>query len=296
MENNELREECNKVIEKYKNDLFNNKKCIAAYLLGSFSHDKIWKWSDIQIEVICDDGYKGNKNYTLYEDEMYVSLNIHTLTEFKNFIGKFNVDDHMWKAFSKGKVLFSKDIMLDELFEEAYYIGDVDKQKEMLLGFSNVVYYLNKAEKNFYIKENIENVVYFIPQIVEGIAWLEVTKHKEIPEREITPQGKRLNPEFFAKVYDPFIEKRVDKSVIKDILDSCVMYLEENTKMVYLPIIEYLEKNGNLEYFKYETRPHGFGINYEWLVRCGIAERYGIPEKNPILNDTAYRLGYRLKR
>ncbi len=109
------------------------------------------------------------------------------------------------------------------------------------------------------------------------------------------PQGKRLNPEIFAKIYDPILEYKVDYDVVKSILENCVAYLEENTKMVYQPIITYLEQHGNLEHFRYDTRPHGFGINYEWLVRYGIAERYGVPEKVSFLKAPVYKLGYRLR-
>ena len=87
------------------------------------------------------------QNYTLIEDGMPVILNIFTLTAFKRFIGTVNTDDFIWKAFSKSRKLFSKDFILDELFEDAFYIGEVDKQKELLLGFSGAVYYLNKAYK-----------------------------------------------------------------------------------------------------------------------------------------------------
>ena len=294
MEDRELRERCNMTIEEMKTKLYDDKKCIAAYLLGSFSHDKIWEWSDIQIEIIFDDGYKGKKNYTLYENGMNVVLNIHTLTEFKNYIRSFNVDDFLWKAFSKSKKLFSKDIMMDELFDEAFYIGEIDKQKEMLLGFSGAVYYLNKAEKNFYIKNNIENTIYFIPQIAENIAWIEIFKNKQIPEREIIPQGKKLNPVVFSQIYDPLYEKKVDYDVVKKVLDNCVEYLECNTRTIYQPVIEHLEKYGNLECFKYETRPHGFGINYEWLVRYGLVERYGIAEKVSFMDKIVYKTGYRM--
>lgn len=65
--------------------------------------------------------------------------------------------------------------------------------------------------------------------------------------------------------------------------------------MVYRPVIQYLKEHGSLEGFKYETRPHGFGINYEWLVRCGLAERYGIPGRAAIWDKEVCRMGYRLK-
>jgi len=294
MEDQSLKECCDRIIENMYAELYEDKHCIAAYLLGSASHDKIWEWSDIQIAVILDDGYKGKMYYTLFEEGMYIALNIYTLTEFKNFIGTIRIDDFMWKAFSKSKKIFSKDCILDELLEEAYYIGEVDKQKEMLLGFSGAVYYLNKAEKNFYVKENIENAIYFIPQIVENIALIEIIKNKQIPERELIAQGKKLNGTIFEKIYDPLFKGKVDYVTVKSILENCVSYLKDNTRMVYQPIISYLEEHGNLENFRYETREHGFGINYEWLVRYGIVERYGIPEKISFLKQVE-KLGYRMK-
>ncbi len=299
MENSQIREQYNHIIEKIKISLYAEKQCIAAYLLGSASHDLLWEWSDLQIAVILEDGYKGKPYYSLYDEDLFVALNLYSLTAFKEFIGAFRADDYMWKAFAKSTKLFSKDSMLDEWMEDAFYVGEVDRQKEMLLGFSGAVYYLNKAEKNFYIKENFENTLYFIPQIAENIAWVEIFKHREIPERELIPQGRRLTPDIFKKIYDPLFSLNLSenkdslKENLKNILEQTVSYLKENTSFVYQPVLAYLEKYGNLEGFRYETRPHGFGINYEWLVRCGIVRRYGIPEKIPFLKQ-AETLGYYL--
>lgn len=295
MENQLLREYCNVIIERISDRLYHDRKCIAAYLLGSFSHDAIWEWSDIQVEAVYDDDYRGKTSYRLYEDGMCAILNLHTLTRFRTFIGNGNVDDFRWIAFSKGKKLFSKDFLLDELFDDAFHIGALDRQKEMLLGFSGAVYYLNKAEKNLYIKGNLENAIYFIPQLAENIAWIEICKAGQLPEREVIPQGRRINPEIISLIYDPLYEKGANREVAEAILKHCAEYLKQHTESVYEPIIQYLREHGNLEGFKYETRPHGFGINYEWLVRCGLAERYGIPEKTSILDREICRLGYRVK-
>lgn len=294
MEEQAFREKCNRIIQNIGEKLQEDERCIGAYLLGSASHDQIWEWSDLQIAVVLDDGYKGDKYYTLYEEGMQVALNVDTLTAFKRFIGTVHIDDFMWKAFSKCTKIFTRDFLLDELLEEAFCIGDVAQQKEMLLAFSGAVHYLNKAEKNFYIKENIENAVYFIPQIAENIALIEIIKNKQVPERELIAQGKRWNRTIFEKIYDILFKGKVDCAIVRSVLESCVSYLEDNTRLVYQPVISHLKKYGDLENFRYETRPHGFGINYEWLVRTGIAERYGIPVKISFLKQ-AEKLGYRLK-
>lgn len=294
MEYRTLKERCDHIIETMKERLYADKRCIAAYLLGSASHDTLWEWSDIQIAVVLDDDYKGKRYMTLLEEEMRVALNVYTLSAFKQFIGTVRVEDFLWKAFSKGTKLFSKDFILDELLDEAFEIGEIDRQKEMLLCFSGAVYYLNKAEKNFFIKGNSENAVYFIPQIAENIALMEIFENKRIPERELIPQGKRLNGAVFEKIYDPLFSGKADDTVIKSILEHCAAYLMSRTEQVYQPVLSYLKEHGSLEGFRYETRPHGFGINYEWLVRCGIAERYGIPERISFLKH-AQTCGYRMK-
>lgn len=296
MEDHKLREKCNIIIERMRATFFENKKCIAAYLLGSMSHDVIWEWSDIQLAVVFDDGYKGKSYYKLIEDDMFVALGVYTLTSFKDFISKIDLDNFLWKAFSKSTTLFSKDIVLDDLLEDAFYIGDREREESMLLSFSGAVYYLNKAEKNLYIKKDLDNVIYFIPQIVENIACIEIMKGKQIFERELIPQGKRLNPELFKEIYDPLFGGALEEPVLKTILTSCVEYLESNTDMVYQPVISHLQKYGNLEYFKYLTKPHGFGLNYDWLVRVGIAERYGIPETISFFKEPVYKLDYQLTK
>ena len=108
----------------------------------------------------------------------------------------------------------------------------------MLLGFSGAVYYLNKAEKNLYIKENLENAVYFIPQLAENIAWIEICKAGQIPEREVIPQGRRINPEIISQIYDPLYAKGATREVAKAILERCAAYLKEHTESVYQPVIQ----------------------------------------------------------
>lgn len=44
------------------------------------------------------------------------------------------------------------------------------------------------------------------------------------------------------------------------------------------------------------TKPNGFGLNYDWLVRVGIAERYGVPEKISFFKEPVYKLDYQLKK
>jgi len=79
MEDQSLKECCDRIIENMYAELYEDKHCIAAYLLGSASHDKIWEWSDIQIAVILDDGYKGKMYYTLFEEGTFHAQTVRVL-------------------------------------------------------------------------------------------------------------------------------------------------------------------------------------------------------------------------
>lgn len=295
MQNRELKEKFDvalcSVVEKFKQD----KKCLAAFLVGSMSHDLIWEYSDLEILAIYDDSYKGPSNFNLLEHDVQVVVNIRKRNTFKDYLGSADVSDYWFCALSKSTLLFSKELTLKEFFEDIFYIGERDMEIEMLLGFSEAVYYLNKAEKNFRVKRDSPNAIYFLFHLARGIAWLEVARNRLFPEREIIQQASELNPNLFSRIYAPLFYELVTDKIIDEILRTCHKYLEDNTMVVYQRFISYLKEHGTLKDFSMETRKHGFGINYNWLYRMNLVERYVEPIK--INNQTTefYQFGYRLK-
>ncbi len=295
MEKPELRKRfekaLNSLVDKFKKD----KKCLAAFLVGSMSHDLIWEWSDLQVLLVYDDSYKGPIDYHLFEHDVQVVLNIRRRSAFKDYLGSTDVSDYFFCALSKSRLLFVKDITLKEHFEDIFYIGDRDREIEMLLGFSEAIYYLNKAEKNFRVKRNRANAIFFLVQLAQGIAWMEVARQRLIPEREIITQASQLKPELFAQIYDLLFKEPVTDQMIDQILTTCHEYLKDNTLEVYRPIISYLNEHGTLKDFHLKTREHGFGINYEWLYRMGIVDVYVEPIRINNQTEEFYQIGYRIK-
>lgn len=299
MENFEIRERFNIAKDSFINKIKKNKKCLAAFLIGSVSHDLIWEWSDLQILLIFDDGYKWSCN-NLIEHDVPIVINVRTKTNFIDYLSSANVSDYYFCALSKSTPLFVKDTVIQECFEDMFYIGDRDREVEMILSFSNAVYCMNKAEKNFYIKRNTENTTYFLFRAADAIAYLEVAKHRIIPEREIIAQAKKLNPELFQKIYECMIKKSVTDSMLAEIINMNLRYLEENTAEVYRPVLEHLKKHGNLDKFSMPTRPDSFGIDLLWLYRMGILDRVIEPSKiasqNEEFSTYKYVLSERYKR
>ena len=132
MENQFLKEKSTHIIQQVQDDLYAHKQCVAAYLLGSYSHDKVWEWSDIEIAVILDDDYKGKPYYDLYAEDRWLSLNVYTLTNFKEFIETVNEIhaigedmDHLFLHFNVDKEALSS------IREELKIIrGQINKTKD----------------------------------------------------------------------------------------------------------------------------------------------------------------------
>ena len=294
MENTDFRRQFNAAKDNFITKIKKNKKCLAAFLIGSGSHDLIWEWSDLQILLIFEDGYKFPK-VNLIENDIPIVLDIRTKTNFLQYLASANVADYYFCALSKSTLLFTKDPVIQESFDDIFYIGDRDKEAEMLLGFSSAVWCMNKAEKNFHIKNNIPNTIYFLFQTADAIAWIEVAKHRLFPEREIVAQAKQLNPQLFQKIYDPMIYESITDNMVGEILSTNLCYLKENTEEVYRPVLEYLRKHGNLDKFSMPVRPGGMGIDLLWLYRMGILDRELESTKITAQNDEFFAYKYVLK-
>ncbi|MGL4346205.1 MAG: hypothetical protein ACRCTE_13485 [Cellulosilyticaceae bacterium] len=287
-----FKEATESILSKVRED----KSCIAAILIGSTSHDVVWEWSDLELVLIYKDSYTGPAHLCLLEQDVRVNLTLFTCSSLTKYLNSTDLSDVFYCALSKGTMLFCEDEEVEDLFEDAFYLGKREQEIEQLLGFANAVYYLNKVEKNLQVKGDVENAYYFMTFFNEGLAWLEVAKKGLLPEREIIKQGKALHPELFVKTYDSIIQAGLDVTIIHQALKDGEMYLRSETERVYRPIIAHLKTYGTIKDFKLPTRPHGFGINYEWLVRYGLAERYAEPITNNRQLKGLEKLGYQLKR
>lgn len=272
MENTELRKQFNMAKDSFIEKIEKNKKCLAAFLYGSNSHDLIWEWSDLQILIIIEDGYKWPIMNAI-EHDIPINTDVRKKTDFLKLMASATMTHIDICTFSKSTPLFVKDPVIQKCFDDMFYIGERDKEAEMILGFSHVVWCMNKAEKNYYVKKNVENTIYFLFKAAETIAWLEVAKHKLFPEREIIAQAKLLNPELFQKIYDRMIYEPVTESLAEEILMINLDYLKKNTEEVYRPVLVHLQKYGDLDKFSMPMRSNGYGLDLLWLCRMGILER-----------------------
>ena len=123
MENAELRNQFNSAKDNFVEKIQKNKKCLAAFLIGSVSHDLIWEWSDLQILLIFEDSYKFPA-IRIIENDVPIEVVVRTKTNFLDYLATANVADYYFCGLSKSTPLFVKDPIIQERFDDIFYIGD----------------------------------------------------------------------------------------------------------------------------------------------------------------------------
>ena len=283
----ELRDQFNIAKDSFIEKIKKNRKCLAAYLYGSLSHDLIFEWSDLQMFLVFEDGYKWTAP-VLIENGIDINPRVWTKSKFLEWIASTDLEDWDFRGLSKSTLLFVKDPIIKESVDDIFYIGERDKEVEMSIGFSQAIYAMNKAEKNFYVKKNTENAVHYLFMAANAIAWIEVAKQRIFHEREVVLQAKKFNPELFRKIYDPMLYESITDNMVSEILTLNMEYLKENTELVYRPVLEYLKKHGTTDRF---SMPRG-SLDLTWLYRMGILEKEIMPTKISSQNDEFFTYKY----
>ncbi|MTI96935.1 MAG: hypothetical protein FH749_15945 [Firmicutes bacterium] len=203
MENQELRARFQAALAGIVSKFRADSKCLAGLLIGSMSHDLIWEWSDLQVLFVYDDSYKGPRQYWLLEHDAPVLVDIWRRSAFREYLESADVSDYFFCALSKSTLLFAQDPTLNEYIEDIFYIGNRDREVEMLLGFSEAVYYLNKAEKSYSVKKDSTNAQYYLFHIAQAIAWIEVARARLPRSGNSSPRP----PGFAPSCSRPFISR-----------------------------------------------------------------------------------------
>ncbi|MFX0091154.1 MAG: hypothetical protein ACFFBD_05265, partial [Candidatus Hodarchaeota archaeon] len=163
------------------------------------------------------------------------------------------------------------------------HIGDRDKELMLMAIRSDAAYYIDKAEKWLYVKNNVDQSFYYLVSLVRVIAQIEVIINGQVPLREVILQALTLNPTFFKKIYTDLIHKKKDKEALQRVLALIKQYLDDKSSTIYRPILKYLADVGEERSWS-ELDQHfgleklGLGINYSVLAQEGII----FPTSSPI--------------
>jgi len=185
---------------------------------------------------------------------------------------------------SQCKLLFSKDESIVAWLQESDRVGARDQEYQLLRKATTVLYDLAKAEKWFYVKEDVHYSFVWIMYTVNALAQVEVVLNGEAPSREVIHQALKYNPTFFNAVYTELIDGPKDRETIPKALGLLNAYLEQVAERLFMPLLTYLaEADGsrtiseiNATFRKKVQRSDLLEV-CEWLARKGIIEKVAAP-------------------
>ncbi|MEM7131659.1 MAG: nucleotidyltransferase domain-containing protein [Chloroflexota bacterium] len=287
----EVRERYQAALNALTEKLEQDRYILAAIVYGSAARGEAWEKSDIDLEIIEQDGLgRNSRGLWLVEEGINISAHIYSRSEFKRLVDGALQGSVSHSIRSHAKVLFCKDESIEAWFNESDEIGERDKEFQLLRCGAGIPSLLDKCEKWLYAKDDPEYSFVWIMYVVNGLARIEVVMNGEAPGREVIHQALRYNPTFFKAVYTDLIHGPKDRDTIEKALDLLNGYMRERAQVVFKPILDYLNEADGIrtatemnEFFRKKVSgedifgPPDLFWAYEWLARHNIVEKISSP-------------------
>ncbi|MBN1580753.1 MAG: nucleotidyltransferase domain-containing protein [Anaerolineae bacterium] len=274
---------------------------LAVVLYGSLARGEAWDKSDIDLTIIEQDGLKQDTRSTwLVQDGINIFATVISRNRFKRELEGALQGSIVHSIRSQSKLLFSKDASIVAWFEESERIGARDQDMQLLRAASVVPYYVEKAQKWFCAKHDLDYCFLWIMYVVNNLARVEVVLNGEAPGREAIHQALKINPAFFDAVYVDLIHGPKSEEQIRQALDMIDAYLVERAHRLFKPVLDYLaEANGlctasDLDmHFRKKVQTSTLAGVYEWLADKQIIEKLAAPlrltkKSQVVLEEPAY--------
>lgn len=258
---------------------------LAAVLLGSLAHDVVWEKSDIDLLLVTQE-VKGRSGLSLVEDGVNIHAIVETRSAFRKLLEGSIQSSFMHSLLSKGRMLFSRDETLAELFEQRRHLGARDRQIQLLRTGAGVLPAVAKAEKWLHTRGDARYAYAWLLRAIDGLAAIEVLLHGEIVEREVVQQALRHNPAFFGAIYTALMDAPKTPESVGAALEAVERYLRARVRDLFGPILDHLAEAGgprsNTElnhHFSNEMGIEGCDSAYEWLADIDVITKVGVPAR-----------------
>jgi uncharacterized protein len=285
------------LVAKLKQDQY----VLAAILFGSLARGEAWAKSDIDLIIVQRDGREQDTRwYWLAEDGINISTSVVPRNRLKRLMEGALQGSFTHSIRAQSKLLFSKDETIAAWFEETNRIGARDQDYQLLRAVAVVPPLLDKAEKWFLVKKDLDYSFLWLLYVVNSLATVEVVLNGEAPGREVIHQALQYNPSFFHRVYTGLINGPRDAQAIQDALDRIDGYLVERADRLFKPVLDTLAEADGVRtaseldaHFQKKVQSTELFWVYEWLARKGIITKLAAPirltqKSRVVLEEPAY--------
>ena len=229
------------LVDQIKRD----KAVLAAILCGSLSHDTVWAKSDIDLMLITlDDRNVPASSVSLYADGINVHTHLMPRTQFRSVVEGAIHSSFEHSLFAKGRLLYTHDPSIADLFERLHDLGGRDMGIQLLHAATSALAALYKAHKWFITRGDLDYTALWILYAATALAKMEVIGARLLVDREVIPQALKLNPPFFKIVYTDLLNSKKTKAAVKAALDAADRYIADRTETLFAEVIDHLREAG----------------------------------------------------
>lgn len=282
------RERFEAALDALMEDVKRDDHILAAILCGSLSYDVVWDKSDIDLFLICTDDKKTSTHgLCLSEDDINIHATIQPRAEFRRQLEASIRNTFGHSMFARGRLLYSKDPSIDEIFSELAKIGAHDIQIQLMNSAQFALGLLYKAKKWLEVKDDPPYTARWIVETATQLGEVEVSLAGELVDREALTRALELRPQLFETIYLNLFTEEVEREALVKAIDAIDEYLEERAERLFEPILEYFGEQGGeprsvtdiSHYFRRNLGTHGVVLACEWLADIGLIERATTPVK-----------------
>lgn len=229
------------LVEQVKRD----RSILAAILCGSLSHDTVWDKSDIDLALITIDDKKTEEtSRSLYADGLNVHAFLMQRGVFRQIVEGSIRNSFMHSLLAKGRLLYTHDETISDLFERLHAIGERDTQVQLLRAATHALAPIYKAHKWFVTRGDLDYTALWILYAATPLAQIEVLGRKLLVDREVVPQAMKLNPDFFRVVYADLLNGRKTRKNVEAALDAVDAYVAERRAALFSLVVDHLREVG----------------------------------------------------
>lgn len=262
------------LIEQVKED----RAILAAILCGSLSYDAVWAKSDIDLVLVTiDDKKVESGGLSLYADGVNVHAFLFSRARFRQSVeGSLN-NSFMHSLLAKGRLLYTHDQTIADLFDRLQAIGERDTQVQLLRAGCGALPAIYKAHKFFLTRGDLDYTALWILAAATSLAQIEVVGARLLADREVILQAMKLNPAFFQAIYSDLLNAKKTKRNVQAALDAMDRYMAERAVKLFALVIEHLGEVGEArscteieDHFKRNYNIEGMTTACEYLADQGL--------------------------
>jgi hypothetical protein len=229
------------LVEQLKPD----RAVLAAILCGSLSHDVVWAKSDVDLVLVTiDDRQVENTARSLYASGVNVHAILMSRTEFRKSVGGSLRNSFSHTFLAKGRLLYTHDPTIADLFAELSALGERDTQLQLLRAAIHALPSIDKAHKWLVTRGDLDYTALWILYAATPLAHMEVVAARQLADREVIPQALALNPPVFSAIYTDLLNRKKTRPAVERALRLVDDYIASRAPRIFAPIVEYLREAG----------------------------------------------------